>query len=712
MSSLTSVAQQSGPAPTDLPPKPTGVTRRPDLILGLLGAAGLAILAGTATGGYDLPPNTWVEVALVTIGAILAGALVIRRQTITGWAAVALGAFGALAVLTALSMIWSIAPDLSWLEAARTTAYLAAFGSAMALARLVPDRWDTVLSLLGATAVILTGWALVVKVFTLGAGGQPQFGRLLAPFGYWNATGLIAGMGMPALLWAGSRRNARPLTRALTLPALTVLGTVVILCYSRTALAAAVLGLFATLVFMPSRLRALLLLALAMFGAGAISAWALGYSALTSDHVALAARRSADGTFGIVLVIAVAVLAGIGFGYGTAVERISLSARVRQTVNLALLGALALVPVAVVAALAVSSRGLTGEISHYWHTLTSSQATVGDKASRLVDLANSRPRYWRQALSVADHHLLSGSGAGTFGIAHLRYPTATLTPVGGAQHAHSYVFETLSDLGLIGLALSTVLLLSWAMATRRTLSARTGASEPERDALWAMLGIVVAFGFSSSFDWTWFYPGLTVPALICAGWVAGRGSGTRGRVAGGAAARTTGSAAAAGRAAAAVRAPGSAAPLSRRPGATAGLTAILIVTIGLLWGILEPLRSADATNAGISAMVAGHAGQAIADARTAAAADPLSLEPLQELSAFLGAVGDQRAARAQLVKATRLQPQNPLPWSWLGSYELQHGQLGPARRALQRASALDITNLQTAQQLKGIEARSGSGQSQ
>ena len=38
-----------------------------------------------------------------------------------------------------------------------------------------------------------------------------------------------------------------------------------------------------------------------------------------------------------------------------------------------------------------------------------------------------------------------------------------------------------------------------------------------------MLAVVVIFGVSSLIDWTWFIPGVTVPALVCAGWLAGRG---------------------------------------------------------------------------------------------------------------------------------------------------------------------------------------------
>lgn len=685
LSSLAPASQKSGPAVPDLSPNKLTSARYGDLMVGLLVAIGLAVLAGTATSGSDLPANTWGEIALVVVAAFLAGALIVRRVRVTGWAAVSLISFAALALLTALSISWSVTPDQSWLEAARTTAYLAAFASAVVLARLFPGRWTALLGAVGATAVILTGWALVIKVFTLGAGGQPQYGRLLAPFGYWNATGLMAGMGMPVLLWAASRRESGRLVRSLALPGLAVLGAVVILSYSRTALAATVVGLLVLVVFSRSRLRALLVLGLAVIGTAAISVWALGDSALTGDHVALAARQSADTTFGIVLVIAIGVLGAVGFAASLLVDRVTLSRRARHRVNLVLLGALALVPVAVVAALAASSRGLTGEVSHVWSTLTSSQTAVGDKASRLVDLANSRPRYWRQALSVTDHHLLAGSGAGSFGTAHLRYATATLTP-SNAQHAHSYVFETLSDLGVVGLAVSLTLLVSWAAAALRTLSARTGTSEPERDGLWTLLAVVLAFGVSSSFDWTWFYPGLAVTALICAGWLAGRGAAP--------VATRAGSARMSRR------------PWSARPGTVAALTVLLVGAIAVVWATWEPLRSSNAANAGISAMTSGHAGQAIADAQAARSADPLSLEPLQELSALYDAVGDRALAREELVRATTLQPQNPLPWSWLGGYELQHGQPGPAVVALRRAAGLDITNAQVSQQLSRAEQAS------
>ncbi len=39
----------------------------------------------------------------------------------------------------------------------------------------------------------------------------------------------------------------------------------------------------------------------------------------------------------------------------------------------------------------------------------------------------------------------------------------------------------------------------------------------------SMLCLVVVFGIHSQVDWTWYVPGNACVALLCAGWLAGRG---------------------------------------------------------------------------------------------------------------------------------------------------------------------------------------------
>ena len=99
------------------------------------------------------------------------------------------------------------------------------------------------------------------------------------------------------------------------------------------------------------------------------------------------------------------------------------------------------------------------------------------------------------------------------------------------RHAHGYVVQTLADLGAVGLAVSLALLAAFLAAAGRTTGlcgpARRTAQTPERIGLLTLLSVVVVFGVHSLVDWTWFVPGTAMLALLCAGWVAGRGPGRR-----------------------------------------------------------------------------------------------------------------------------------------------------------------------------------------
>ncbi len=196
----------------------------------------------------------------------------------------------------------------------------------------------------------------------------------------------------------------------------------------------------------------------------------------------------------------------------------------RRRIGTALLILVAMVPLAAIAGAAASSRGLTGEISHVWSTLTSTtpERGVGNSPGRLAQLSNSRPLYWSEGLKVGEHAPLAGVGAGGFDTARTRYSTSTLA----VAHAHSYAIETFADFGAdrdrgqprpprgVG----------WRGETHAEPHApRRTPARPERTGLITMLAVVVTFGVSSLIDWTWFIPGVTVPALVCAGWLAGRG---------------------------------------------------------------------------------------------------------------------------------------------------------------------------------------------
>lgn len=632
-------------------------------------------MAFVTTGGEDLAPNVWTEIVLTVIGAGCTATVLLMGARGRRHGSVTLALFAALVVLTALSVTWSVQPDTSWVEAGRTLAYFAVFGSAMALARLFPGRWPALIGAVTIAATTLCAFALLVKVFPATFDPGETFGRLRAPFDYWNATGLIAAMGLPPSLWAGARREHGRLSRALAVPAITVLLTVVILSYSRGALLAVVLGLAVWFWLVPLRLRGALVLTLGAFGAAILSVYAIETHALTRNLVVLSARTTAGHAFGVLIVLVLALGAVAGAAGAFAMDRLTLPEAQRRRIGTALIVVVALLPALGVGGLAASSRGLTGEVTHIWDALTSPNSGTNNGPSRLVKLGNSRGRYWREGIWVGDHALLKGAGALGYGTAITRYTHDSHT----VGHAHSYAVETFADFGLIGVALMAAMMVSWSLAVRRTLGGSNALSS-ERAGLATLLAITVIFGVSSSVDWTWFIPGTAIPALLCAGWLAGRGVagqaiGTRRRT-----------------------------RITTAPGTAAAIIVLVSATLICCWAVWQPLRSADSDAAALNAASSGRLGTAIADARRAADEYPVAVGPLFDLAAFYVATGDRPAAGAALQRATQRQPQNAQTWLQLADFELRTGHprraLAPALKAQQldlssTTAAEDVTRAQT-----------------
>jgi hypothetical protein len=632
-------------------------------VAGLVGTVVLCLVAFLASGGVDLAPNTWVQVGLILLGAGAAVGLLLLGAPGRAWGGVTLLLFVALAALTYASIAWSVQPANSWLEANRTLSYLATFATGLVLARVAPGRWRALIGAAAAASTVVCGYALLVKVFPGSLDPNDPFGRLLAPFDYWNAVGLMSALGLAPCLWAGARREGSVLLRTLAVPAIAVLVPTLLLAASRGSIAVAVIGLAVWFAVAPLRLRSAAILAVGVAGGAAISAWGLASGGISDDHVADAVRTSAGHSFGLVIVIVLCLTAAAGLGVVLALDRLTIPPRAQRAVATGLIALAALIPVAGVAALAASSRGLTGEVSHVWKSLTNPNGVVGGQPGRLVDLSNSRPHYWSQAIKLGEHHLLAGVGALGFATAQ----PASSGPIWNAQHAHAghahgYLAQTFADFGLIGLTLSLALLIAWWLATARTLELswfgrpqadRAPPEAPsranERAGLVALLAVVVTFGFHSLIDWTWFIPGTAVVALACAGWLAGRGplSPPMGRLS-------------------------QARGVTRAPALAAGVITVLVLAIAAIWVIVQPLRSSDSYSSAVTAAVAGNGPAALSDARSAAAEDPVSVDPLFLLSQLYNALGDAGSARSELVAATSRQPANPATWQELGCYDFAH----------------------------------------
>jgi Tfp pilus assembly protein PilF len=684
----------------------------------LLTAAIFCLITFHAKGGLNAESLISTEMALtLATGVVVAASVLLAPPGARSYGLWPLGLLLAFAALAAISIVWSVQPDASWQESGRLLAYSGVFGAGVALVRVVPDRWPAILGGLTLAAVVVCGYALLSKIFPSIA-PLDFVARLNEPYGYWNAVGLAAAIGVICCMWLGARRDGHALLRALSYPAIGLMLLTLVLAYSRGALAALAVGLLAWFCVVPLRLRGATLLIAGALGAMAVAAWDFSNHALSSEGVPLAERAAAGHQLGALVAAMLVVLTLVGVAIGFQSARRAPSLLIRHRAGVALLAAIALALVAFAGALAHSQRGFTGSISHTFDTLTNPNAKQPpNTASRLTAVASVRARYWKEAFQVFDAHPLLGAGAGGYATAHLRYESETFE----VQHAHGFIVQTLADLGVVGLILVLALLLAWMAAAGRPthpfnrrwtswrawLQVRSGARPgwhglherelrrytPERIGMLSMLCLVVVFGAHSLIDWTWYVPGNACVALLCAGWLAGRGelvaTPAEGDISASASPRPRPR-----KAGAAV--PGSPAAWrwpeawpqpSRTRAAVAG--AVIVAALLATWSQWQPQRSEEAAQQADAQLKAHHEAAAFAAAASAVSRDPLSIWALFTLANVQSGAGQPRLAQATLEKAVRIQPSNPQAWLALGRYEIQDGDAAGAVGALQAAVYLN-----------------------
>ncbi len=652
----------------------------------LLVACVLCLITFLAGGGLNLGTRTPVEMGLTLgCGAAIAAAIVLTpagRPTYGLWPT---GLLLALAALSALSVVWSVQPDASWQDADRLFAYSAVFALAALLARAAPARWSAVFGGVLLAAVIVCGYALLTKIFPDAIGAAQNSGhvyaRLQAPYGYWNAIGVAAALGAIGCMWLGARRAGHALLSALAYPAMGIVLVTLMLAYSRGALVALAVGLALWLCMVPLRLRGVAVLGAGALGAGVVVAWDFSQHALTTDDTPLAARVSAGHQLGVVLaaVLVALTLTGLAVGFFTSRRRGGgISVRTRRRAGAVLLSLPVIAAIAFAGLLTVSHRGLFGSISHTVSTLTNPNAPPpANGPGRLTAVGSVRARYWNEALEIFKDHPLLGVGAEGYETARLRYRTAMLN----VGQAHGFIVQTLADLGLAGLLVVLGLLGAWLIAAGRathpfnrrwsgwrwrSILGEERLYSAERVGLLSMVCLVATFGVHSFVDWTWYVPGVACAALLCGGWLAGRG------------------------------------PLSSSPGELRlqslreigplrGGVALAVVVFALLavWVEWQPQGSVDASNEALALVEHDHPAAALAAAHTAVSRDPVSAEALLTLAAVQEGAREPAAAAATYQHAVHLQPSNFKTWQALGEYDLRVGQPRAALGALEAAVYLN-----------------------
>jgi hypothetical protein len=446
------------------------------------------------------------------------------------------------------------------------------------------------------------------------------------------------------------------------------------LSYSRGSLIAAGLGAIAWFAFVPLRLRSLpVLLAPAVITAPVL-VWALGKDEFTKDGIPASVRANVGPEFGLILIATSVLLLAIGLAIGFQGRDWLPSFRLRRRAGVSAVAVALAIPLVLLTSVAFSSRGLPGTVSDRWHELTSESAKTPGGPQRLIRASSTRGRYWRQAGHVFSDLPVTGTGAGTFGIARLHYRKDQLV----AQHAHGFIAQTAADLGTLGLLAIFAFAGAWFVSAARTTGLerhpgrREGAPrhwDADRVGTTALALAALVYAFQSAIDWTWFVPGPTVMALILAGYVAGRGPAPQPV---GAPSAIVAAGPRRDQLVALPRLPRFQLRLPPRPHTARLVPAVLVVAVALCaaWAVYQPQRANNANQDALDLLASKQLPAAAKKADQAHSIDPASVTPLWTKAAV--AVAQQNLPEAEVLfqRAVFDQPSNPETWTRLAEFEL------------------------------------------
>ncbi|MEI6446954.1 MAG: O-antigen ligase family protein [Actinomycetes bacterium] len=407
---------------------------------------------------------------------------------------IAITGIAALTLLTALSMTWAGVLEPA---AAAATLALVYLGFLLAAVPALRERAAArvVEPVLALTVLAATLYGLSERVlpgtFSL-ASPRTALGRFAEPLGYWNAMGLLCGMGLLlAARIAGDTERPRA-SRAMFAAATPILAAGLWLAFSRGALAATVAGMVGLVALVATRSQAKSV-ALALLGAAAAIASAQSLPSVATTQYALDDRASQGAIFGLMLL-------GAAIAVGTTQFLISGRAGRPDAESIGRTGVRVAAFLTVVVAITPFASVIAGQ-----NQINREPTESGAVADRLASSESNRTRYWSTQLAEFRANPIIGSGAGSFETTWIR-ERGSLQP---ARNAHSLEIETAGDLGLLGL---TALLL---LLGGVTVCARS-AWRRDRRLLAGPAAGLIAFASHSAIDWDWQVPGVTLSALLLA----------------------------------------------------------------------------------------------------------------------------------------------------------------------------------------------------
>jgi O-Antigen ligase len=575
-------------------------------------ALALTAAALFASDGSNDDRLFWIGAGVVLTASVAGVAILLGRLAVPTLSPAAVAFFallGALAVWQAVSIEWSILPSRSWDYANRGFVYLA-FACVGAALVGVPRR--RVASALAALLGALFAVALSAKVFPSIHDDYGRVARLRWPVAYWNELALLAAAAVPLALWLAGRERDR---RARVAGVVLLYGAVitVVLTYSRTGIALAVLAGLAWIALDRERFEGLEALALGVLGGGIVAAIGLALPGIRSDGEPGSVRAHDGRLFGLAVVLGVAAVAAAAWsllGRELAVER-------RRLVLRAAVGAIAVVVVAAAVGAVVHAGGPVAFAKARWYDFASTQSSP--TPGRIVGTSSgNRWGWWQDAWDAWTRHPAGGTGAGSF---RLTSTVRAHNPALITTEPHNVPLQFLSETGVVGLLFYLGMVAAAVVALRRR----------GRDRTTTALTLVLALGaLHQVVDIDWDYVATQGPLFGLAGFLLAE----PGRM------------------------------LPRRQPLPAAAAAL--ACLAALYSLFSPWASDRRLNTGYDRVVGGDFAGALRAAKDAHELNPLAVEPLW---LWATTTSSDSEARSLYLRAAHREPQNPETWFELGYFE-------------------------------------------
>jgi O-antigen ligase len=474
----------------------------------LVAPGALIVYMGFNAGGYF--PGTPAIGALI-MAALLLLRLFLAEVPLEGFTRTSVVAIAMLVIYTVVALVsatWSHSTSRALLAYDRDLVYLLTFTLYATLRPSPADiRWLLRWIMLGIAVVCLAG--LISRVLPNVWHTAPDISnqRLSYPITYWNALGILTTLGIILGFYLTSSAEEPWAIRVVAAALVPLLCTTLYFTFSRGSMAAAVIGVIVYVLVARPRLLPSALLATAPVAAIVVYVAYHANLLATTDPTTPAAIRQAHG---VALALGLGILASVAIRFACVrwldqqLQRRGIADRLGRQRRYTLISAAGAVALVLVLVFSVPSS-----LDHDWNQfLHGSSSPTADLRARLTSFSsNGRVALWRVAIHAFDSHPLNGKGAGTYQLLWDRGEPVAEQNV----NAHSLYFETMAEMGLLGL----VPLVLFIAAVLVGLFRR--ARGPERTVYAAIGAVAVAYFLHAGVDWDWQMPVIGIGIFAASG---------------------------------------------------------------------------------------------------------------------------------------------------------------------------------------------------